>query len=92
MRSRFIDSVKAKISKETGKLTGFVWFVERKGTLQLSRKECYIKAVEFLKSIHVDYCKYLKFIDKDSNRTKEIFSFQLHNGKGMLTEDFVSVG
>lgn len=91
MRSRFIDSVKAKVSKETGKLTGFVWFIEREGTLQLSREECYIKALEFLENIHVDYCEYLKLIDKDSNRTKEIFNFQLHNGKGMLMDDFVNI-
>ncbi|MFF2176018.1 YcdB/YcdC domain-containing protein [Lysinibacillus sp. NPDC058147] len=58
MRSE--DTVKAIISKKTGKIQSFVWMYERSGNLQLSQAACYQKALDFLLKIIPDYYPYLQ--------------------------------
>ncbi|SEM52222.1 protein of unknown function [Mesobacillus persicus] len=84
------DTVKAFISKKTGKVRSFSWFNERKGDLSLSREECLQKATEFLEMILQDYYKYLQLNvrenedgEVDDASKKEAFSFRIHNGNGI---------
>ncbi|MFE8700777.1 YcdB/YcdC domain-containing protein [Cytobacillus sp. FJAT-54145] len=83
------DTVKAFISKKTGIVRSFVWFNERSGNLKLTREECLVKAIDFLQTILPDYDKYLQLMVRDSEeefedtRKKEVFSFRVHNGKGI---------
>ncbi|MDF2855770.1 MAG: hypothetical protein K0Q87_1621 [Neobacillus sp.] len=77
------DTVKAFISKKTGKVRSFIWFKERGGDLQLGREECYQKALDFLQMIDPDYYEYLQLIvweEEDETRRKESFTFQLISG------------
>ena len=80
------DTVKAFISKKTGKVRSFIWFKERSGDLQLTREECYQKALDFLQMVIPDYYQYLQLIvwedeeEEDETRVKESFTFHLHNG------------
>ena len=86
------DTVKAFISKNTGKVRSFTWFNERKGDLQLSREACYEKALEFLQLIFPAYNQYLQLIvreeveekeEKEEKDRKERFAFHVHNGQGV---------
>jgi hypothetical protein len=79
------DTVKAFISKETGKVRSFMWFKERSGDLQLDREACYQKAVDFLQMIIPDYYEYLRLVDReiedeDDKTITEPFSFYLYKG------------
>lgn len=83
------DTVKAFISKKTGKVRSFMWFNERSGNLRLSREECLQKAVDFLHVLIPDYHKYLQLIVQedeekmDDTGKRETFSFHMHNGRGI---------
>jgi hypothetical protein len=83
------DTVKAFISKKTGKVRSFMWFNERSGELKLTREECLQKATGFLQMILPDYHKYLQLIvrenevEVDDTRKNEAFSFRIHNGNGI---------
>lgn len=83
------DTVKAFISKKTGKVRGFAWFKDRSGNLSLSREACYQKAIAFLQMIIPDYYQYLQLIvhdnedEQDDTRMKEAFTFHVHNGHGI---------
>lgn len=84
-RERTADTVKAFLSKETGKVKSFMWFNERKGDLQLSREECFKKALDFLQSVFPKYAQYLQLIDQEEEEqdSKERFAFHMHNGHGI---------
>lgn len=83
------DTVKAFISKKTGKVRSFVWFKDRSGDLCLNREECYQKAIDFLQMIIPNYYQYLQLIvhdidvELDDTRLKEAFTFHVHNGHGI---------
>ncbi|MDN4491925.1 YcdB/YcdC domain-containing protein [Ureibacillus aquaedulcis] len=84
------DTVKAFISKETGKLRRFMWFKERGGDLSLSREECYQKAIDFLQMIIPNYDQYLQLaVQKDGDdgvdepEMTEAFTFHIHNRHGV---------
>lgn len=83
------DTVKAFVSKETGKVRSFMWFIERRGNLNLSREECLQKALEFLQMSFPYYHQYLQLIERetedemDEATKKEVFTFNLHNGHGV---------
>ncbi|UFT98374.1 DUF4901 domain-containing protein [Radiobacillus kanasensis] len=84
-------TVKAFLSKETGKIRSFMWFAERKGDLSLNREECYQRGVDFLTKLIPDYMPYLEQIvhpDDEEDRTSraESFSFRVHNGHGVSLE------
>ncbi len=84
-RKQTEDMVKAFVSKDTGNVRSFAWFIERKGDLQLSHEVCYQKAVDFLQMLIPDYCDYLQLIvrEKEEDRTLESFVFHMHNGHGI---------
>lgn len=82
------DTVKAFISKKTGKIRSFMWFKERSGDLRLSREACYQKAITFLQLIVPDYYRYLQLIvreneEEDDSSMKESYTFHMHNGHGI---------
>ena len=83
------DTIKAFISKKTGKVRSFMWFNERSGLLRLSREECYQKAIAFLQMIAPEYYQYLQLIvqqnedDEDDSSTKESFTFHMYNSHGI---------
>lgn len=91
------DTVKAFISKETGKVRSFMWFNERNGDLRLTREECMLKTIDFLQKILPDYHKYLQLIVRESQeeiedtRKREVFSFRIHNGKGIPVQSEIVV-
>lgn len=87
-KKRSEDTVKAFISKKTGKVRSFMWFNERNGDLQLSREACYQKAITFLELMIPNYDWYLQLIvqendEKDDTSKKESFTFRMHNGHGI---------
>lgn len=83
------ETVKAYISKATGKVRDFVWFKERSGDLKLSDEECFQKAVEFLQMMLPDEYPYLHLIVLEYKnvtkepRKKKPFRFQLLNSYGI---------
>ncbi|MFS1516390.1 YcdB/YcdC domain-containing protein [Bacillus sp. SCS-151] len=83
------DTVKAFISKKTGKVRSFVWFNERSGDLRLTREECLQHATRFLEGVIPNYHKYLQLVARENGeevndtRKKETFSFRIHNGNGI---------
>ncbi|KGR77106.1 YcdB/YcdC domain-containing protein [Ureibacillus sinduriensis] len=84
------DTVKAFISKKTGKVRGFMWFKKRSGGLCLNREECYYKAIEFLQKMVPNYERYLQLIvhndedgELDEPKLTEAFTFRVHNGQGI---------
>lgn len=77
------STVKAFISKTSGKVIRFAWFYERRGTLDLSREECYEIAVRFLQSVIPEFYPFLQRIvrgDEDELSEKETFVFRVDNG------------
>lgn len=89
-KSRSEHTVKAFISKKSGRVRSFIWFAERRGPLQLSREECYQKAVDFLAVLTPDFLQHLSLLhlnhedeDDDTNNVKEAFTFQINNGHGI---------
>ncbi len=84
------DTVKAFISKKTGKVRSFIWFNQRSGNLQLTREECYLKAIKFLQRQLPDYYQYLQLIvreeeeENDDSNKSESFTFHMHYGKGIM--------
>ncbi|WP_391372549.1 YcdB/YcdC domain-containing protein [Lysinibacillus sp. KU-BSD001] len=89
------DTVKAFISKETGKVRSFMWFLERQGDLQLNHEECFQKAIQFLQIIVPDVYPYLQQVvrerEEDDNSMKESFVFYLHNRHGITIQELVVV-
>ncbi|MEG0258864.1 MAG: DUF4901 domain-containing protein [Lysinibacillus sp.] len=91
------DTVKAFVSKKTGKIRSFMWLMERSGKLQLTREECYQNAVDFLQIIVPDYFQYLKPIIQENEDVeeelplKEHFSFVMQTGQGIRIQDIVRV-
>ena len=92
------DTVKAFISKETGKVRSFMWFNERSGNLQLNHEECYQKAINFLQMIFPDYHKYLQLLvreneeeEQDEARNIEIFTFFMYNTDGIPVQSEIVV-
>ncbi|MGP1907439.1 YcdB/YcdC domain-containing protein [Metabacillus sp. JX24] len=84
------ETVKAFISKKTGKVRSFIWFHERRGDLRLSSETCYQKAIAFLQMIVPDYYQYLQLIvhenegeEVDDTSMNESFTFRVHNGHGI---------
>lgn len=85
------ETVKARMDKESGRLNGFWWFKERKGELQLSRKQCYEKALEFLRNMYPTLSQYAEVktyerCEDDEPNEHEAFQFRIHNGAGVLFE------
>jgi len=83
------DTVKAFISKETGKVKSFMWFNERQGELRLSREECCQKCIEFLQQVAPNYYDYMQLIvreDEELPSTRETFTISMHNGQGVHIE------
>lgn len=86
------DTVKAFISKKTGKVKSFMWFNERQGDLRLSREECLQKCIEFLQRVVPDYYDYMQLIvrevedEEDLSSTRETFTISMHNGQGVHIE------
>ncbi|MFJ5566231.1 YcdB/YcdC domain-containing protein [Lysinibacillus xylanilyticus] len=93
MRSE--DTVKAIISKKTGKIRSFGWMHERLGNLQLSQEACYQKAIDFLMKIIPDYFPYLQRIiredEEEDEREKESFIFHAHNNRSISILDVIIV-
>lgn len=94
MRSE--DTVKAIISKKTGKIKSFVWMYERSGSLHLSQAACYQKALDFLLKIIPDYYPYLQRLirgdeEKDDTSLRESFIFRAYNSQGIAIHDMVVV-
>ena len=93
MRSE--DTVKAFISKKTGKIRSFGWMHERLGNLQLSQEACYQKAIDFLMKIIPDYFPYLQRIiredEEEDEREKESFIFHAHNNQSISILDVIIV-
>lgn len=89
------DTVKAIISKKTGKIKSFVWMHERLGNLQLSQEACYQKAIDFLLKVIPDYYPYLQRLiqedDEEDERDSESFIFHAHNSRGITILDMVIV-
>lgn len=90
---RLKEPVKARISRETGKLNSFIWLEDRDGSLSLSEEECYEIAKSFLQQVNPKYYQYLYFEDCDENTdsTRFIFNFQLHNGEGTLIDEILNI-
>ena len=88
------DTVKAMISKKTGKIRSFGWMHERIGNLQLSQEACYQKAIDFLLKIIPDYYLYLQRLiredEEEDERKSESFIFHAHN-QGISILDMVIV-
>lgn len=87
-KRRSEDTVKAFISKKTGKVRGFIWFKERSGDLRLSRGACYQKAIDFLQMVVPDCCQYMQWSvreneEVDDTEMKESFFFHICNEHGM---------
>ncbi|WNF23514.1 YcdB/YcdC domain-containing protein [Mesobacillus jeotgali] len=77
------STVKAFISRASGKVIRFAWFYKRNGTLELSREECYEIAVRFLQSVIPEFYPFLQRIvrgDEDQPSEKESFMFRIHTG------------
>ncbi|KOP70337.1 hypothetical protein AMS59_20045 [Lysinibacillus sp. FJAT-14745] len=93
MRSE--DTVKAIISKKTGKIQSFGWMHERLGNLQLSQEACYQKAIDFLLKIIPDYYPYLQRLfredEEEDERESESFIFHAHYSQGISIIDMVIV-
>ncbi|MFB7160322.1 YcdB/YcdC domain-containing protein [Lysinibacillus sp. NPDC056232] len=90
------DTVKAIISKKTGKVQSFIWMYERSGNLQLSQAACYQKALDFLLKIIPDYYPYIQRLiredeEEDNTSQRESFIFQAYNSQGILIHDMVGV-
>ncbi|WP_373893172.1 YcdB/YcdC domain-containing protein [Virgibacillus sp. CBA3643] len=92
------DTVKAFISKKTGKVRSFMWFHERSGDLRLSREACYQKAISFLQMLGANYYQHLQMIvqenekEEDDTSMNESFTFQMHNGHGIpIPLEFIMV-
>lgn len=80
------DTVKAFISKKTGKVRSFMWLNERSGNLHFTREECFQKAVNFLSVVLPGYHNYyLQLIVRGDDgeieevRKREVFLFQLNH-------------
>lgn len=94
------DTVKAFIHKETGEVTRFIWFYERKGELQLTREECLAIATEFLQKMIPEYCPYLQLRvtedeadNNDEQPTLSAFTFWFYTGKGIpFHSEIIMVG
>lgn len=88
------DTVKAIISKKTGKLNSFAWMHKRLGNLQLSQEACYQKAIDFLLKIIPDYYPYLQRLiqedEEEDERETESFIFPAHY-QGISNFDMVIV-
>ncbi|MDQ0216318.1 uncharacterized protein YuzE [Oikeobacillus pervagus] len=89
------DTVTAIISKKTGKIKSFIWFFERNGNLDLSREECFPKAINILQKIFPNYFQYLQLFvteNEEEEHDKESFEFRMHNGHGIpIHLEFVRV-
>ncbi|WP_033541574.1 YcdB/YcdC domain-containing protein [Planococcus sp. CAU13] len=82
------DTVKAFISKKTGKVRSFMWFKERHGDLNLNREECYRKAIDLLHMVLPNCQQFLQLIihtdeELDDTSSHESFVFRVHNGYGI---------
>ena len=86
------DTVKAFISKESGKVKSFLWFNERQGKRELSRDACYLIEIEFLQTVIPEYYRYLQLIvreedeEEDDDFQKVLFSFEMNNDYGVPVE------
>ncbi|EHL08470.1 hypothetical protein HMPREF0322_00782 [Desulfitobacterium hafniense DP7] len=100
------DTVKAFVSKRSGKVRSFIWFMERKGDRQLTREECYTIAIEFLEWVIPEYFGFLQLTvpkagdeneeqenwdDDIDDDIKEAFVFTAHNGHGIPVDSIVTV-
>ena len=59
-QEHYEQCVKAKITKSTNQLKGFVWFKERTGDFDLSYEECRNIAISFITNYYREYVPYLK--------------------------------
>ncbi|MGE7694603.1 YcdB/YcdC domain-containing protein [Lysinibacillus sp. NPDC094177] len=88
------DTVKAMISKKTGKIRSFGWMHERLGNLQLSQEACYQIAIDFLLKIIPDYYPYLQRLiqedEEEDERKSKSFIFHAHN-QGIAILDMVII-
>lgn len=94
------DTVKAFVSKSSGKVRSFIWFMERKGDRQLTREKCYTIAIEFLEWVIPEYFDFLQLTvpkardenkENRDNDLKELFIFTFHNGHGISVDSIVTV-
>ncbi len=90
LEDRTAGTVKAKFSKQTGELQGFIWFQERTGPLNLDRPACYEKAVEFLHQVIPDLYPYLQLEAGEDEwyggDGKEFFQFRVVSSRGIPVE------
>jgi len=88
------DTVKAFISKKTGKIQSFGWLHKRFGNLQLNQEACYQIAIDFLLKIIPDYYPYLQRLirgdEEEDERESVSFIFHAHN-QGIFIFDIVMV-
>ena len=59
-QKQYEERVKAKITKSTNRLKGFVWFKERTGDFDLSYEECRNIAISFITTYYREYVPYLQ--------------------------------
>ncbi|MBP3950906.1 YcdB/YcdC domain-containing protein [Bacillus suaedae] len=88
------ETVKAFVSKKTGKVRSFSWFKERSGNLELTRKECLQVATDFLQLIIPNSLDYLNLIvqeEEEGTQNKAVFSFRIHNGNGIPVESEIII-
>ncbi|UAC48780.1 DUF4901 domain-containing protein [Bacillus aquiflavi] len=80
------DTVKAIISKKTGKLRSLMRLHDRNGNLQLDRDDCYQRAIDFLQKINPKYHQCLQLIVREQEANDNVmtipFDFNIHNGHG----------
>nr|WP_307439735.1 YcdB/YcdC domain-containing protein [Bacillus sp. V2I10] len=77
------NTIKVKRDKETGKLIGFISFIETVGNQWLSIKECEMAAVQFLNAIYPDAHLYFQMdlMQIESDEGRALFQFDLiHHG------------
>ncbi|WHZ55983.1 YcdB/YcdC domain-containing protein [Metabacillus hrfriensis] len=76
------NTIKVKRDKETGKLIGFISFIETAGNQLLSIKECEIAAIQFLNAIYPDAHLYFRMNEEiESDEARALFQFDLiHHG------------
>lgn len=89
LKERTEQTVKAFISKETGRARSFMWFQKRTGSLQLGHEACFEKALHFLQLVIPELLPYVQYIipqneeEVRENETKEFFMFRLYNDHGI---------
>lgn len=78
--NRAAETVKAKFDKKTGRLQGFLWFMDCDGNVDLSSQECLQLAVDYIQAINPELLENftLKLVERESvNTEKQLFHFEI---------------